>query len=211
MMKVKTSSILTLLLFVFLGYTGLNSEPHQAEGATLENPHGIEILQNLLPQAAEIAGGVFNGSGWFQEDTTQTIPAEQQYALVTGEKAGNVLETGNVRSVAALKQAVETVYTKEAAQKLFYSKYLETKDDGLPLYKDYEGKLYVNQQNGGHGWATEFLYDTVKVKSQDGKTAELAIDTTVLDEPYGTLIVTIENVNGEWLMASGLEDYESIK
>lgn len=167
-------------------------------------------MQNLLPKAAGFAGGVFNGSGWFQEDTTQAIPGEPQYALVTGEKAGNELGAGTIRSVADLKHAVETVYTKEAAQKLFYSRYLEGADVGLPLYKDYEGKLYVNTQNGGHGWSKEFLYDTVKVKSQTGLTAKLTIDTTVLDEPYGRLIVTIENVNGEWRMASGFDDYEFI-
>ena len=64
--------------------------------------------------------------------------------------------------------------------------------------------------HGGHGWSTEFLYDTVKVKSQQGNRVTLTIDTLVLDEPYGRMLVTIENVNGVWLMASGFDDYEFI-
>jgi hypothetical protein len=167
-------------------------------------------LQNLLPKSVAFAADVFNGSGAFQEDRAQTIPGEQQYALVTGEKAGMESGAGNIRSVAELKHAVEMVYTKEAAQELFYSRYLEGEDVGLPLYKDYEGMLYVNAQNGGHGWSTEFLYDTVKVKSQKDLTVTLTIDTLVLDEPYGRMIVTIENVNGEWRMTSGFDDYEFI-
>lgn len=33
------------------------------------------------------------------------------------------------------------IVSKDMAQKLFYSRYLETKEIGLPLYKDYEGQL----------------------------------------------------------------------
>lgn len=69
--------------------------------------------------------------------------------------------------------------------------------------------MYVNTRNGGRGWATQFLFDTVKVKSQTGNAAVLGVDTTVLDEPYGTLMVKIEQQNGKWLMTSGLDEYES--
>jgi hypothetical protein len=207
-MKLRTSGILTLLLFVFLGYTGINTDSHQAEETKLGDQQGIEILQQLLPKAEVFAAGVFNGSGAFVEDKTQTIPGEPQYALVNGEKADT--GTGDIRSIAELKQAVEKVYTKEAAEKRFYSRYLAGEDVGLPLYKDYQGKLYVNTQNGGHGYSTKFLYDTVKVISQKGTTVTLSVETLVFDEPYGRMLVTIENVNGEWLMASGLDDYEVI-
>ncbi|MGQ5393476.1 hypothetical protein ACT8ZS_21890 [Paenibacillus sp. M.A.Huq-84] len=101
-------------------------------------------------------------------------------------------------------------FTKDIAQKLFYSHYLESQDIGLPLYKDYEGKLYVNTRSGGHGWAEKFLIDTAKIKSQENNIVEITIDTIVLDEPFGTLTIKIEYVNRKWLMASGLDDYESI-
>jgi hypothetical protein len=128
----------------------------------------------------------------------------------TGGKWKTETDTRSVKSIADLKKVVEDVFTKDIAQKQFYSRYLETKDIGLPLYKDYEGRLYVNTQNGGHGWATKFLIDTAKVKSQKDNVVEIALDTTVLDDPYGKLTIKIEYVNGKWLMASGLDDYESI-
>lgn len=209
-MKLRTSGILTLLLFVLLGYTGMNTGSQQAEETKLGDQQGIEILQELLPKAEVFAANVFNGSGSFQEDWTQTIPNEPQYALVTGEKTRTKLGIGDIRSIAELKQAVEKVYTKEAAEKRFYSRYLAGEDVGLPLYKDYQGKLYVNTHNGGHGYSNEFLYDTVKVKSQEGTTVTLSMETLVFDEPYGRMLVTIENVNGKWLVASGLEEYEVI-
>lgn len=206
-MKLRTSGILTLLLFVFLGYTGMNTGSQQAEETKLGDQQGIEILQELLPKAEVFEASVFNGSGAFAEDRTQTIPNEPQYALVTGEKAGTGY--GDIRSIAELKQAVEKVYTKEAAEELFYRRYL-AEDVDLPLYKDYQGRLYVNTQNGGHGYSTKLLYDTVKVKSQQGNKVTLTIDTLVLDEPYGRMLATIENVNGKWLMASGFNDYEVV-
>lgn len=165
-------------------------------------------MQELLPKAEVFEAGVFNGSDAFAEDRTQTIPGEQHYALVTRKEPDTGY--GDIRSIAELKQAVEKVYTKEAAEKRFYSRYLAEEDVGLPLYKDYQGRLYVNTQNGGHGYATKFLYDTVKVKSQKGTKVILSMETLVFDEPYGRMLVTIENVNGEWRMASGFDDYEVI-
>lgn len=207
-MKLRTSGILTLLIFVFLGYTGMNTGSQQAEVTKLGDQQGIEILQNLLTKAEVFEADVFNGSGAFVEDKTQTIPGEPQYALVTGEKTDTGY--GDIRSIAELKQAVEKVYTKEAAEELFYRRYLAGGDGGLPLYKDYQGRLYVNTQNGGHGYNTRFLYDTLKVKGQQGTRATLTIDTLVLDEPYGRMLITIEKGNGEWRMASGFDDYEFV-
>ncbi|MCS7462560.1 hypothetical protein N0M98_20780 [Paenibacillus doosanensis] len=163
-----------------------------------------------MPKAVDIVAGMFNGSGAFKEDASQTIPGEEQYRRIYGDKWKSGIDTSSVNSIADLKKVVEQVFTRDTAQKQLYSRYLETTDTGLPLYKDYEGRLYVNTQNGGHGWATQFLIDTAKVKSQKDHAAEITLDTTVLDDPYGTAIIKIEYVNGQWLMASGLDDYETI-
>jgi hypothetical protein len=173
-----------------------------------------DILKGLIPKAVAIYG-TFNGNGAFKSDATKTIPGEKDYCLVTGirQQNGNgksPVDLSNVKSIKDLKKVAEDVFTKDAAQKLFYSRYLETKDISLPLYKDYEGQLYENTKNGGHGWATKFLIDTAKLKGQKDNAAEIELDTTVLDDPYGTLIIKIEYVNGKWLMASGVDDYKSI-
>lgn len=165
------------------------------------------VLNKLIPQAALFVGGVFNGSGWFKEDKTQTIPDNPDYALVVGQREQLNVDLDNVKSVADLKQAVEIVFTKEIAQEIFYNRYIDLKDNELPLYKDHEGKLYVNSKNGGHGFASKFLVDTAKVVSQKDNVVEISMDTTVMDDPYGPLIVKITQVDGEWRMASGLDDY----
>jgi hypothetical protein len=154
-----------------------------------------DILKGLIPKAVAIYG-MFNGTGWFKVDATKTIPGEKDYCLVTGESWKTEIDTNNVKSIADLKKVVEDVFTKDMAQKLFYSRYLD------PLYKDYEGQLYVNTRNGGHGWAEKFLIDTAKLKGQKDNVAEIELDKTTLDLPAEKLTISIEYVNDKWLMAS---------
>jgi hypothetical protein len=131
------------------------------------------------------------------------FPGENDYCLVIGEAWKTDIDTNNVKSVADLKKAVEDVFTKDIAQKVFYNRYL-TPDKDRPLYKDYEGQLYQDTHNGGHGWAEKFLIDTAKIKSQKDNVVEIELNTIVLDDPYGTLIIKIEYANGKWLWHQGL-------
>jgi hypothetical protein len=191
---------------VFVG--GYFAGGGEKDSVNLTDNEVKDILNKLIPKAVGIYG-MFNGTGSFKSDATKTIPGEKDYCLVTGENGKSSVDVNNVKSIADLKKVVEDALTKDIAQKLFYSIYLEMKDP-RPLYKDYEGQLYVDTHNGGHGWATKFLIDTAKIKSQKEHVVEIALDTTVLDDPYGKLIIKIKYVNGKWLMASGLDDYESI-
>jgi hypothetical protein len=163
--------------------------------AKLTEKEGKAILNRLIPEAEELYG-MFNGTGAFQVDKSKTIPGQEGYALVTDEA---------FKTVADLKKAVEAVFTKELAEAVFYSRYLTPAKGDRPLYQDYEGKLYNDTRNGGHGWATAYLIDTAKLISQKDNAAELVIDTTVLDDPADPLTVRIEYVNGKWLLASRLD------
>jgi hypothetical protein len=152
-----------------------------------------DILNKLIPKAVDIYG-MFNGTGSFKSNAKKTIPGEDGYTLVVDQ---------SVKSVADLKKAVEDVFTKDIAQKVFYNRYL-TPDKDRPLYKDYEGQLYQDTHNGGHGWAEKFLIDTAKIKSQKDHVVEIELDTTVLDTPGDKLTISIVYVNDKWLMETGL-------
>ncbi|MEF3305642.1 hypothetical protein [Paenibacillus sp. GYB003] len=198
--------ILGFFLFVaiFALLVGCESRGSQPEVTKTDTPVSTpanisdkevkDILNRLIPKALDMYG-IFNGSGSFKVDVTKTIPHEAGYALVLDP---------NYKSVADLKKAVEDIFTKDIAQKVFYSRCLTPEKD-RPLYKDYDGKLYVDTNNGGKGWATKYLIDTAKLKGQKYQVAEIELDTTVLDEPADKLIVKIENVNGKWLLASRLD------
>jgi hypothetical protein len=43
-----------------------------------------DILNQLLPKTIDIVAGMFNGTGWFKEDATKTIPGEKEYCLQLG-------------------------------------------------------------------------------------------------------------------------------
>lgn len=173
----------------------------ESPSAKLTEEEAKDILKQLIPKAEHIYR-VFNGHGAFEEDETKTIPDEPGYALVIDEK---------VKSIADLKKVVEEVFTKDCAEKEFYSRYLdpEPAPDYRPLYKDYEGKLYVDANNGGHGWATEFLLDTARIKSQKDHVVEIEFDKTVLDEPSDPVTVKMEYADGKWLLATSLVNLRS--
>ncbi len=168
----------------------------ESSSVNLTDKEAKDILNELIPKAESLYG-MFNGSGWFKSDETKTIPGEDGYALVIDE---------NVKSVADLKKAVEEVFTKDMAQTVFYSRYLTSDKGDRPLYRDYEGKLYVDTNNGGHGWPIEFLVDTARLKGQKDNVVEIELDKTVLDDPSDPLTVRIEYVDGKWLLASRLDD-----
>lgn len=105
------------------------------------------------------------------------------------------------------KNVIEGVFTKDTAQKLFYSRYLEIVDDGSkerPYYKGYEGQLYIYKWMGGHGAATDYLTDTTKLIEQKDNIAKVELDTTLFGKPHNKLTLTIEYVNDKWLLASPL-------
>lgn len=203
-----------LMLFTVIGCK--NAQTVQSENKVNSTQNGKvyltdnevkDILNGLIPKAVAIYG-IFNGNGAFQSDATKTIPGEKDYCLVTGRRQQNgngksPVDIDNVKSIADLKKVVEDVFTKDTAQKVFYNRYLEMKDP-RPLYKDYEGQLYVDTRNGGHGWAEKFLIDTAKLKGQKDNFAEIELDKTTLDLPAEKLTISIEYVNDKWLMESPL-------
>lgn len=202
MKRILNGLFLFLALFVLL--VGCKSEGSQtvdtktdtklSSAANLSDNEAKKILNGLIPKALDLYG-IFGGHNSFKIDATKTIPGEDGYALVMDQ---------NFKSVADLKKAVENVFTKEVAQKVFYSNYLTPEKD-RPRYRDHEGKLYVDTITGGKGWATKFLIDTAKLKGQTDNVAEIKLDRTVLDEPYDPLTIKIEYVNGNWLLASRLD------
>lgn len=164
--------------------------------ATLTDENAQDIMRQLLPRAAQLYGGIFNGSGSLPLDPTTTIPQEKDYVLVND---------ADFHTMADLKKMTESVFTKEMAEKIFYSRYLVTVDeDNRALYKEYNGRLYQDSRNGGKGWATRYLIDTAKVKSQNGTTAEIELEETVLDDPNGKVTLTIKFEGYRWLLASPL-------
>jgi hypothetical protein len=179
--------------------------PTQTPTLKLADDNVKDILKGLIPKAVNIYG-IFNGTEALKFDETKTIPDDKEYLLVTGEKIKMGL-FDNVKSMSDFKNVIEGIFTKDTAEKLFYSRYLEIMDDGSknrPYYKGYEGQLYIYKWMGGHGSAQKFLTDTAKLIKQNNNIAEVELDTTLFDKPDDKLTLTIEYVNDKWLLASSL-------
>ena len=164
-----------------------------------------DLITDLIPKAAKFYGGVFNGSGHFKEDKTVTIPGFEDYALVADD---------DIKSVAELKAWVESIVTPEVAKIRFY-KYIVDIDLPLssfdrnyyrPLYYEYDGRLYVDTMNGGHGFAFDWLYDTIKIISFTDTEITAEIDRLLFGEPNETSVIKLENRDGRWLIANDFID-----
>jgi hypothetical protein len=166
------------------------------------------LVTELVPQMAKLNREVFNGSGYFKVDETVTIPDFPNYVLVVDE---------TITSVADLKAMVEAIVTPEIADICYYQKYLKDLDLPLdtfdrneytPSYYDFEGKLYVDQYNGGKGFPFEWRPDTITITSitESTITAEIIRISHIDATPDVTDTVVLEKRGAHWLIANDFID-----
>ena len=165
------------------------------------------IIKNIIPVSAEFYGSVFNGGGAFQADKNVTIPGYENYILVVDDK---------VKSIADLKAWVEDTLTPEVAETRFYSRYLKDLDkplssfdpnDYTPLYYDYDGKLYVDSNNGGHGFAFDWDYNSIKIIELNDNSITATIDRLLFNKYDETSTIELVKKNNKWLISNDFIDH----
>lgn len=145
-----------------------------------------KLLSELIPPT-QTAQGLFNGAS-LVHDADEVIPGEENYVLVTDEK---------YRTIDSLKEAIAEHFTDESAEYWFYS-HFTLRGDILPLYKEYNSRLYANSSTGGKGYGTEYLYETAVIEYQDESTITVLIDVTAVGEPYYDWSLTLKKENNKW-------------
>lgn len=102
------------------------------------------------------------------------------------------------KSVADLKSATEAVFTEAYAEQTFYPNAFE---GNPPMFIDQNGKLY-KLDTGGWGGVETADIDTIKITNQ---TADMITFTATVDAatPY-TSTFRLDNVNGSWRLACGI-------
>ena len=131
-----------------------SSAADEAQPLTVEQI--TKMFEEMYPQAYE-ALNIFSGSGLKADPSAEAgEPDEngQQFVPVQSDK---------YKSVEDIKKAVESVFTRELAEREFYSYGLEGQ---YIRYKDIDGVLNVDmaQQNADRGY--QWMTDTLQVVSQ---------------------------------------------
>ena len=67
---------------------------------------------------------------------------------------------------------------------------------------DYEGKLYVDSNNDGKGFAFDWDYNTIKIVSLSDDSITATINRSLSDEFDEINTVNLVNENGKWLIAN---------
>ncbi|GHU75569.1 hypothetical protein FACS1894188_06720 [Clostridia bacterium] len=70
------------------------------------------------------------------------------------------------------------------------------------MYYEYEGRLYVNTNNGGKGFPLGWLFDTTEITELNADHVIAKVQKTMFDEPYGVSTVKLTKWGGEWVIAN---------
>ncbi len=103
---------------------------------SLTEPEAKNLLKMLIPSAQKLQGLIFGGS----------LPYSQSDYVVKGVTTYYAVTDPNYQSIADIKAAVESVYTKQVATEHFYKNRIDTLH---PAFIEENGKLYVSP--GGIG------------------------------------------------------------
>ena len=149
------------------------------------------IFEKLKDEMIFIEGLLFNGYTHFYDKVNpdKTIPSEPLYLLTTDPQ---------FKSIADIRTFVEKTYTLGCLdrQDSFYNRYMNSEH---PLFKEYNDELYIRYEGEGHGFATDYLIDTLIILNQGTYFVEFEITSTLFLEPSDIAIFTIKLVNGKWL------------
>lgn len=151
-----------------------------------------KIFDDLLPQSMKIYI-MFNGTGYFELDESQTIPDDTAYQLVVDE---------NINSIAEIRKIIDKIFTKDAAERRFYT-YFFTTPGSNALYRDYDDRLYQDSRNGGKGLgAVDWHTDTLTIRNFGNDLVEIEMDVFAWGEFSHRETILLKNVNGVWFFAS---------
>lgn len=199
-----TTTTVTTTATTTAATTAATTATHLPATDPLSTEEVQEIFAPLVERALTLSGRVFNSCNYFEYDESQTVPAQEApgnspyYALVVDD---------NIHTLADLKALVEQTLTPECAQRTYYRRYL---DDGSPLYWEYKGRLYVDTNNGGHGFPFHYREDTVDVRQQWADAMEVAIDTfeyNFSEHVYsGTAVFTMLLTDDGWRLDCSFDE-----
>jgi len=122
---------------------------------------------------------------------------EYNYQLITDE---------NFKTLDDVWQFAYSAYTHEAAYRLF-TDHLE--QSGNPRFLERDGKLYYYK--GGHGYSTDFDFDSLQIVTQFDNTVILSIDNYFgfgfeeADPPEKSIFI-MQNTENGWRLANSVEE-----
>ncbi len=152
-----------------------------------------QMIDEKLPPAREITN-IFNGTGLEHEEPAdpagQTDENGQCFVPVTEEA---------YQSVQDITQATEAVFTKACAQQYFYQYALQGQ---YARYKDVDGKLYIDINQGGTNNGFNWLTGTLSIVEQDENKIIVKCEYVSNYGDKGEGELTLEKEDGEWKFAS---------
>lgn len=156
--------------------------------AFLTESEAKNLLKTLIPSAQKIQSLIVGGS----------LPYSQSDYVVKGVTTYYAVTDPNYQSIADIKAAVESVYTKQVATEHFYKNRID--NTSYPAFIEENGKLYVSPGGigGGYTWDIDGL---TMLKTENPNIVFIQIEC----EGYGSITnetIKLCKENGKWLLGS---------
>ncbi|MEG2673198.1 MAG: hypothetical protein RR937_08475 [Ruthenibacterium sp.] len=148
------------------------------------------LVQEKVEEGVRILNILMNGN----------VKCDQNAPLEAGSNVYLVTEP-DYPNVAALKAAVEAVYSKKVAEEDLYPGQF---DGEYTHFKDSDGKLYIDQNVGGMGVEVDFDYDSLVIVSQTSDSLEVEMERFHFGESQGASKLNLIKENGNWVLDSKL-------
>jgi len=197
-----TTTTVTTTATTTTATTAATTATHLPATDPLSTEEVQEIFAPLVERAVFLEGRLFNGSAYFYDESSPTIPPDRVQGVPY-----HLVEDNEFRSVADLKAYIDQTLTPECAQRTYYRR-LDPSDKGA-LYRDYEGRLYVNTTAGGKGYGLDFLPETLTIQEQWADAIQVKVDALLRMHSRGTATFWLKKVEGEWRLDTTV--YESVE
>lgn len=151
------------------------------------------LLEEMIPKGKEITGW-YSGVGLEANQDAQPLDTanDRKFVPVTSK---------DIQSVEALKKATEEIFTGERAQNDFYQYALEGE---YARYKEIDGVLCIDLNQGGANAGYNWQTDTLKIVSQTADTIVVEMDYQSTYGETGSEQLTLKNTESGWRIDSSL-------
>lgn len=165
-----------------------NDTPTAETQTSLTESEAKKLLKTLIPSAKKLESLIYGSS----------LPYSQSDYVVKGVTTYYAVTDPNYQSIADIKAAVESVYTKQVATEHFYKNRIDNTSN--PAFIEENGKLYVSPGGigGGYTWDIDGL---TMLKTENPNVVFIQIEC----EGYGSITnetIKICKENGKWLLGS---------
>ncbi|WRS28327.1 hypothetical protein U6B65_04120 [Oscillospiraceae bacterium MB08-C2-2] len=174
----------------------IQSEPSESSIGTNSTSISEENVYELFSALDKKALPVMR---WYFEEAWESLDIAEESVYAPYYKVNDFA------TIAEMKAATAEVFTANFANIFFYDHaFIDPSGEDTPMYKEIDGQLYRNTDQGGLGWPYK-LTDQWYIPYQDDQMIVMAVNTLLLGDETEWNNFLLRNEGGSWKLDSYFE------